>query len=232
MQRNRGQKALYEVISQSKHRAGKSNKLEPLHGETYAGVLSKKSGIKKESRQRWDRPRPIQVFDRRIEISVTFPVAAIIAAGCVLTLILVYKAGQYSAPRTESVPGARLSPETLPDDGQDVITGYNTERPALAHKRPGNAVVIQAYPLRAHLEPVRLFFENHGINTEILKDGDIYLLVTTERFEENPNRPGTQGYMLKQRIIELGPSYKAAPGRETFAPNYFRDAYARRFASE
>jgi hypothetical protein len=147
--------------------------------------------------------------------------------------MLAYKAGQYSAPKvTESVPSERVGTATLPDAGQDVKTGYNTERPAPALKRPGNAIVIQAYPLRAHLKPVRSFFEDHGIHTEILKDGDMYLLVTTERFEENPNRPGTPGYELKQRIIELGPSYRAAPGRETFAPNYFRDAYARRFASE
>jgi hypothetical protein len=76
--------------------------------------------------------------------------------------------------------------------------------------------------------PVKQYFDEAGIRTEIIKVGNTYFLVTVDKYDD-PGRPGTDGYRVKQRIIELGPKYKAPMGYETFAPNFFTDAYGMRF---
>ena len=52
--------------------------------------------------------------------------------------------------------------------------------------------------------------------------------MTVDKYD-NPDRPGTDGSVAKQKIIELGTKYKAPTGYESFAPNLFKDAYGMRF---
>jgi hypothetical protein len=91
-----------------------------------------------------------------------------------------------------------------------------------------NRIVIQTYQLRAHLVPVQEYFARFGIETKIVRIGDWYYLMTVDKYD-NPDRPGTEGYVAKQKIIELGAEYKAPTGFESFAPNLFKDAYGMRF---
>ncbi|MBN2131098.1 MAG: hypothetical protein JW741_16475 [Sedimentisphaerales bacterium] len=107
-----------------------------------------------------------------------------------------------------------------------------------------HVIVLAQYPVRTHLEPVRSYFSSQGIQTEILavsvlrqyfserglnaavlpnKDG--FMLVTSGTLYENPNNSDSDGYTMKQKIVRLGAQYKAPIGYETFAPNYFSDAY-------
>ncbi len=107
-----------------------------------------------------------------------------------------------------------------------------------------HVIVLAQYPVRTHLEPVRSYFASKGVQTEILavsvlrqyfserglntavlpgEDG--FMLVTSGTLYENPNNPDSDGYAMKQKIVRLGAQYKAPTGYETFAPNYFSDAY-------
>ncbi len=88
--------------------------------------------------------------------------------------------------------------------------------------------MIQTYAVRAHLEPVRQYFAENGIETEIRKIGDDYFLVTTDKFD-TIERTGTDGYKAKKRIIELGAKYKAPQSYETFGKRPFHDAYGMKF---
>jgi len=78
------------------------------------------------------------------------------------------------------------------------------------------------------LEPVKQYFASFGIETEIRQVGSWYYLVTKDKYE-NPERPGTEGYVAKERIIKLGANYKAPPGYESFGTQPFHDAYGMRF---
>lgn len=117
--------------------------------------------------------------------------------------------------------------------------------PARATSTGDNWIVLTRYDERADLVPVVEHFAEHGIellivplgqaratfddlglNASVLPGGDGYLLVTADTYE-NPGREGTDGYMMKQEIARVGALYKgeAPSGYESFAPNYFSDAY-------
>jgi hypothetical protein len=69
-------------------------------------------------------------------------------------------------------------------------------------------------------------FAKYNLDAGRLPSGDGFLLVTADFFE-NPRLAGTNGYKMLQKIIEVGARYKgkAPSGYESFAPNYFSDAY-------
>jgi len=97
-----------------------------------------------------------------------------------------------------------------------------------AHSGAGTQGSAQEGRAERDLEPVKLYFDQLGIKTEIRKIRDTYYLVTSNKYD-NPNNDGTNGYRVMQKIVELGPKYQAPPGYETFAPNFFTDAYGMRF---
>jgi hypothetical protein len=110
-----------------------------------------------------------------------------------------------------------------------------------------HVIVLAHYPVRTHLEPVRSYFASKGVetsilavsvlrqyfserglNTAVLPDDDGFMLVTSGLYE-NPNNSDSDGYAMKQKIVRFGAQYKAPTGYETFAPNYFSDAYGMKF---
>ena len=95
--------------------------------------------------------------------------------------------------------------------------------------KANNVIVLVEYKVKADLLPVQQHFANYGIETEIIKENDNYFLITKSRYE-NTEKPGTDGYKAKKKIIEVGTKYKgkAPAGYETFAPNFFRDAYGKK----
>jgi len=78
-----------------------------------------------------------------------------------------------------------------------------------------------------NLSQVRQTLKEGGFSAK-LPSGDGYLLATKD-FYDNPDRPGTDGYKVKQRIIELGKGYKAPKGIESVAAKHFSDAYGMKF---
>jgi hypothetical protein len=251
MARNREKKALYEVMSKitwPKPRYDKA--LEPLHPE--------KTGEDKQTPARFsiplhkraanwrNRPRIAQFNAGRIEISMPYQLVISLFLGFVLLVLVAFRLGQITySPRGEATgrsnqevtsPASKM-PESVQKAAPKVTAVVvpqeaapaEEETPAPPVKPKGdNRIVIQSYQLRADLEPVKQYFAGFGIETEIIKIGDWYYLVTKDKYE-NPGKPGTDGYLAKQKIIELGAKYKAPPGSESFGSQPFRDAYGKKF---
>lgn len=114
---------------------------------------------------------------------------------------------------------------------------------SVAGRKSDHVIVLAQYPKREDLEQVQKFFEKHGISTTIhsfatlrahfrskahlnanvVPKGDGFMLVSNTC--ENPEVKGTNGYAVKQKIIELGAQYEAPSGFESFAGHHFSDAY-------
>ena len=89
-----------------------------------------------------------------------------------------------------------------------------------------NVLVITSYDLSSHLEPVKQYFAQFGIATEIIKKGPRYLLVTQDRFD-NTEKPVADGFEMKKKIMSIGANYKppAGSGFESFGTKPFQDVY-------
>jgi hypothetical protein len=78
------------------------------------------------------------------------------------------------------------------------------------------------------VKDVRRNFADRGMDTGRLPSGEGYLLVTSiAKLYDNPEKPGTDGYAVLEKIRQIGAGYKdvVPPGLDSFAPNYFSDAY-------
>ncbi|MBA7686352.1 hypothetical protein ES703_94796 [subsurface metagenome] len=235
MARYRKKKALYEVIGKAWPKPGSDKTLEQLPPEKSdkerpAGESTTRMP---ERVARWPkRPRIVQFNAGKIEVSIPYQVAIALLLGVILLVLIAFRLGQ----RTKSEQGATTSNvERAVKTGESSskvpnLSASETKKPAAAVEKPkgNNRIVIQTYRLRTHLEPVKQYFAQFGIETEIKKIGDWYYLVTKDKYE-NPEKSGTDGYFAKQKIIELGAKYKAPQGYETFAPNFFKDAFGQRF---
>ena len=75
------------------------------------------------------------------------------------------------------------------------------------------------------LVPLKVFFNQKGIPTEIIDVGDRAALVTKTGFEKNPAARDTEGYELFQQIKQLGPVYVEETKDTKFGGKPFQDAY-------
>lgn len=217
----------------------------------------------------WLRPRPVQLNEGRIEISVPYYVGVIAGLVILVVVLTAYRIGQGRSngqvadaagkqvqPGTDG-SGARPNPPmgTSPQNTTATDTGRPQSNPgsptatrqgaAVAASQGDHWLVLATSKQESDFEPVVRHFAEHGIklgvvsfsalrehltkvglNPGVVPSGDGFLLVTYDALE-NPNVPGTDGYKMKQKITEVGALYKgkAPAGYESFAPNYFRDAY-------
>jgi hypothetical protein len=215
--------------------------------------------------QTWLKPRPVQLNEGRIEISVPYYVG-VIAGLVVLVIVLVsYRLGQGgsggqandAAPKVQSVSDRSTNPPSgsMPQGA----TAANTSQPLSSPVTPGAAgqdvtaavaqgdhmLILARSRRQEDFEPVVRYFHENGIevtsasldalrrtfaeyklDVSRLPSGDGFLLVTAN-FYGNPKVAGTDGFKIKQRITEVGATYKgkAPSGYESFAPNYFSDTY-------
>ena len=77
----------------------------------------------------------------------------------------------------------------------------------------GNVVVIASNTIRNQLGPVDEFFKDKGIETEILRSGGRYVLVTAERFS---GKSDPKFAKLKSRIEQVGKDYNPPQGFKSF----------------
>jgi len=248
MARNREKKALYEVMSRAWSKPRYDKTLERLHPEksNKDEQTPTKLPIRRLGRAaKWlNRPRIVQFNAGRIEISMPYQIAIALLLGLVLLLLVAFQLGQITYLSSQKiVESAAKTPESTQKAAPKVTAGA-PQRTALAEEKAplptftqkvepvkpkgNNRIVIQTYQVRADLEPVKQYFAQFGIETEIIKISDWYHLVTSDKYE-NPGKPGTNGYLAKQKIIELGAKYKAPPGYETFGNKPFSDAYGKKF---
>jgi hypothetical protein len=203
------------------------------------------------------KPRIVQFNAGRFEFSIPYQVVVAIFLGLILAVLAAYRLGQFSSvPQRQE--GAVADEETQAADEKSSTDRAMTDimpRPApvrqelppaeaVSREEPDsqatketepepvnptgtNVIVLVQYDRLADLSPVQDHFAQHGIETVIVPEGGRYFLQTKNLFD-NPERPGTDGYKMKQRIIEVGRSYKAPPGNETFASRLFSDAYGKK----
>ena len=247
MARNR-RKPLYEVIGKTFAKSGYGKTLEQPHPEKSGKdkPTAARSAIRVSERPaQWPRrPKIVQFNADRIEISMPYQIAIALLLGVVLLVLIVFRLGQITYLSSQkTADSAAKMPKNQQTEAEQVVseasqTPVPTEEIAPvsafveniepAEPKGNNRIVIQTYQLRTHLEPVKQYFAEKGVETEIRRIGGIYYLVTEKRYE-NPERQGTDGYIAKQEIIKLGAKYKAPQGYETFGSRPFHDAYGMRF---
>jgi hypothetical protein len=210
--------------------------VEPLHPEK--SDKEKQTTIKFLPRiygraAKWlNRPRIVQFNNDRIEISLPYQFAIVLILGLILLLLIAFWLGQitYRSSQKTAIPTSKASvsiQKTVPAEEKAPLLA-STQKVETAKSKGDNRIVIQTYQLRADLEPVKQYFAQLGIETEIIKISDWYYLVTKDKYE-NPAKAGTDGYIAKQKIIELGAKYKAPQGYESFGDKPFSDAYGMKF---
>ena len=249
MVHNTKKKALYEVIG----RAGSKSGYEQLHPNIAAGENPSTNPETLPNVVRWVRkPGFVQLNAGRIEFSIPYQVGIAIALGILLAAVVLFRLGQRVGNRDipANTPAAKpvVNPSTLvrPAESKPVTpkpvtqdtpvvtqpTAQDTSAAAVAANQPTstgkNRIVLKVYQVRSHLEPAKEYFDKMGVATEIIEKGSWYYLVTKNKYD-NPERAGTDGYLARQKIIELGAGYKAPVGFETFGPKPFSDAFGMRF---
>lgn len=247
MVRNRGKKALYEVMSKARDKPGYGRTLEQMQPKS---SLESKSAVnieKSKATTRWMRkPRIIQFNFGRIEFSMPYQLAVALVLGLILLVLAAFRLGQeYNLTGQGAISTAVERPQIdrRTPIGQETTDIREPPMPVEDSTLPGiedvtsvqpkptgnNVIVLVQYEARADLVPVQAHFAEYGIETEIVMESGSYFLQTKNRYD-NPGTPGTDGYKAKQKIIEVGAKYKgkAPPTFETFAPNFFSDAYGKK----
>ena len=245
----RGKKALYEVMSEAR--------LKPGYGRTLGKMLPEKPGEDEPSVEtevaevtqdngpeetpqvsvRWRRkPRTVQFNAGRVEFSLPYPIAIAVVLGLVVVVLVAFRAGQLSYRVSEAksnnppvnVGGNREDPVVRQETNTITRTREDAGNVGAVTPTGNNVIVLVQHGARADLEPVRTHFSGYGIETEIVNWDGKYYLITKARFRSFG--AGTDGYVAKQRIAEVGAKYKgkAPEGYESFAPHYFSDAYGKK----
>jgi hypothetical protein len=235
--------SLYEVMGQSKSKSnyGKTlKKIAPPKPEKEEPTVVKTAVVVSGKATHWPRkPKLLQFNAGRIEISLPYPLAIAVFLGFILLFLVAIYIGETSYIKRKGITnsagtvfdGLRKTLEGgLAGTGQRVGENENIS-PDVGKTVTGtgnNRIVIQTYDKREDLELVQYHFSEGNIGTEIRKIGDIFYLVSADKYE-NPGRAGTDGYAAIQKIIEWGAKYKAPQGYERFTPNLFSDAYGKKF---
>jgi hypothetical protein len=249
MARYRGKKALYEVMSKARTKSAYGKAVEPIHPKKTeeneaAGSVELKPAAEKSRTTTllWKKPRIIQVNAGRIEFSIPYQIVIALLLGLLLLILAAFRIGQFFQP-TELQVTKELNRGTLQTDlagpaERDPVSnvkpstiekGLSSEsKPVEPAKSTGNNVIVLAqYNRHLDLAPVQEHFRKYGIETEIVMENGVYFLQTINKYD-NPGRPGTDGYAVLQKIIQVGAKYKAPPNCETFASHYFDDAYGKK----
>lgn len=249
MARNRGKKALYEVMSKARQKPGYGKSLEPMPpksaGENRSETERKSAIGMPKGKVQWSRkPRLVQYNNGRIEFSMPYQVAIALGLALILIILASYRLGQFSyRPQEPSPPQPSGLMRSVEQESRTERAAMDISSPSPAanenvpsqteriepnvepiESTGNNVIVLVEYHSPADLGPVQAHFEEHGIATEIRMRNGRYFLQTINKYD-NPDKPGTDGYQVKQKIIEIGKKYKAPLGYETFATHYFSDAY-------
>jgi hypothetical protein len=234
-------KALYEVII----KAGSKTGYEQLHPKVIEGEPAVQQGggtVAPPSVIRWVRkPSFVQFNAGRIEFSMPYQVGIAVLLGALLVVVVAFRLGERVGNPSKSSGQVSSARPSSPQTGQapklvepataaaKASSGQAATTPSTGSGQVGrNRIVIQMYQVRSHLEPAKEYFDKLGVATEIIERSNWYYLVTKNGYD-NPDKSGTDGFLAKQKIIELGAGYKAPAGYETFGPKPFKDAFGMRF---
>ena len=203
----------------------------------------------------WWRLKPVQLNAGRVEVSVPYHIGVVIVLAVTLVILVAYRMGQKhplakakaAVPTKASVQAtkqnAAATETTVPKASQSAPPVASSPASEPAQPQGDNWIVLKYSKQKADLDDAKEFFGKNGIDVDVvsvaevrevfakrqlnqalLPKSDGFLLVTNSLYN-NPDNPGTDGYAMKQKIAEVGKKYKAKPGRDTFAPKFFSDAY-------
>jgi hypothetical protein len=242
MARKRGKKALYEVMNESRLKSSAGSQLEPLRQEKAKketpATLTEDTAVRQEPVMWWKKPKLIQFNKGRIEISLPYQIAVVVVLFLILLVLAAFRLGQLEqkigGSASQVQPGEETNLARLPtrDAGlnpalREMIPPAPKEAES-AEPAGNNRIVIQTHQVITQLMPVKEYFGKHGIETEIRQVGGRYCLITKAKYQ-NTEIEGSDGYLAKQRIIELGADYEAPPGYEPFGARSFASAYGMKF---
>ena len=248
MARNRGKKALYEVMSKAR--------VKPEHGTIVEQSRPKKTveeapaprhkesaGAAKSTAKWWKKPRIVQFNAGRIEFSMPYQIAVVLLLGFIFVIIAAYRLGQSSYPIEQKPQAEQSEPVQRETEGEKPVenattdimkslapaqdTTAETEVAEPVEPTGNNVIVLAQYNSLPDLAAVQTYFDKFDIELEIVPEAGQYFLQTKQRYD-NPSKPGTDGYRALQKIKEIGKGYKAPKGYETFASNLFQDAYGKK----
>lgn len=249
MTRNRSKKALYEVMSQARVKPENGKIVEQLRpkkpDEEALAIRQKESAaVPKSAAKWWRKPRVVQLNAGRIEFSMPYQIAVVLVLVFIFVILAAYRLGQSSypaepqqadqpEPAVQEMDGEKPVERAMSDISQPSAPPENatakTEVAEPVKPMGNNVIVLVVYDSLPDLAPVQAHFSEYGIETEIVTERGRYFLQTKQRYD-NPATPGTDGYIAKQKIAEVGAKYKgkAPAGYESFAPFYFSDAYGKK----
>ncbi|HBG28717.1 MAG: hypothetical protein A2Y10_12255 [Planctomycetes bacterium GWF2_41_51] len=210
--------------------AAESVAIEAVKTEPVKAEVSAKSA--KPEKVWTGRQKPIRFYPDRIEICFSWQVAGISLLALIAIFLVFFRLGQMNAGKGQektqqaavlSVADIKPNPPVVVENKPRPIV---ESTPRLVEPMGENAIVITSYDLSSHLEPVKTYFAQYGIATEIIKRGSRYLLVTQNRYD-NIEKAGTDGNEMKKKIMSVGASYKAPAGSgfESFGTKPFQDVY-------
>ncbi len=252
MARKRTKKALYELIGKA---ATKTPHIEVEQSAKPEKNISEQrregqgtAQIPQRSKRLPNKPRLIQFNAGRVEMSIPYEVGAALLLTVVLLVLMAFQLGKRQRDADENLPANRAEIEqpietdggerSPAEAGTENVSAVESESSSVSGEENKTAeiqqggdhvIVIQEFGRSKDLMPVQKHFANHGIDTSIVQQHRRYFLVTSKTFE-NPHNKGTNGQKMLQKIREVGARYKgkAPEGFETFAPNYFKDAYGKK----
>ncbi len=101
------------------------------------------------------------------------------------------------------------------------------QKPAVAttKKNADNVICVTRYMIKRDLIPVKEYFAKNGIELEIIKKSNNYLLITKKRYTGGFTRIGTEAYNDLRKIKRIGAYYSAPEEFEPFGSKPFQDAY-------
>ncbi len=239
---SRKKKSLYEVIGKTRLKSSYGKTLEqprPEKADKDEPTTEPAVAVPERAAQWPRKPRIVQFNAGRIEISIPYQLAIAFLLFIILLALVVFRLGQLkervggSAVKIQKNNPELTGQKEVAGRGQTTDTNKkippNNEKAKVVESTGNNGIVIQTYQFRAHLVPVQEHFTRFDIETEIIPIDNQWGLVTKARYEEDPKKPGTDGYIAKQKIIELGAKYKAPQGYETFGAKSFETAYGMKF---
>jgi len=240
---NRKKKALYEVIGKAGTKSGYGKTLEQLHPEKTGEAEPAATGVSAPRFGKvsiWaKKPRVMQFNAGRLEISMPYQLAVALLLGLILLIFVAFWLGRHAKSKQGTATFNVRQPAIGKNDSKAIDLPAAAEKPKSQETKitagtgeGDQVIVLVEYKGKADLVPVQRHFAEYGIETEILEKGERYFLITRDRYQ-NTEKPDSDGYKARQKIIEVGAKYKgkAPEGYETFAPNFFKDAYGRKVGS-
>ena len=246
MGRGAGRKVLYEALRRGQEtvarRQAERLRNQALQNQRSMGIEPDDAAQEDIQSSNWPPKRPaVAAGTKRIEISLTYPVAIGAALAVVIICLSMFKIGQITGKNSSD--RAEKGQVTGQNDtglvGVDAGYGDTTETAIYAEDAEnsrkiadevllgpvGDHIIIIALCQESRdLEPVKEHYALYGVDTEIEKRGNDYFLVAVKKYQ-SPKKEGSDGFLALQRIKAIGASYVAPPGYRGFGVKPFQDAY-------